>query len=44
MLYLSEYPAAVTVRTFDIEAISLPIVYNRYGDHDPNEMCIRDRP
>ena len=38
MLYLSEYPAAVAVRTFDIEAISLPIVYNRYGDHDPNGL------
>lgn len=26
------------VRTFDIEAISLPIVYNKYGDHDKNGM------
>ena len=25
-------------RTFDIEAISLPIVYNKFGDHDPNGL------
>lgn len=25
-------------REFDIEAISLPIVYNKYGDHDPNGL------
>ena len=26
------------VRVYDIEAISLPIVYNKYGDHDPNGL------
>lgn len=33
MRYLSEYPAVGTVRTFDIEAISVPIVYRciQYG-------------
>ena len=27
-----------SIRNFDIEAISLPIVYNKYGDHDPNGL------
>ncbi len=27
-----------TVREFEIEAISIPIVYNKYGDHDPNGL------
>lgn len=35
---LCSYPKKVTIRTFDIEAISLPIVYNKYGDHDPNGL------
>ena len=26
------------MRTYDIEAISIPIVYNKYGDHDPNGL------
>jgi FtsP/CotA-like multicopper oxidase with cupredoxin domain len=26
------------VREFDIEVISIPIVYNKYGDHDPNGL------
>ena len=26
------------IRSFDIAAISLPIVYNKYGDHDPNGL------
>ncbi|MGM9640982.1 MAG: multicopper oxidase domain-containing protein [Faecousia sp.] len=38
MLHTSEYPAVNCVRTYDIDAISLPIVYNKYGDHDPNGM------
>lgn len=38
MLELSDYPNTGQVRIFDIEAISLPIVYNKYGDHDPNGM------
>ena len=36
MTNLTDYPSRTFVRTFDIEAISLPIVYNKYGDHDPN--------
>lgn len=31
-------PAPHFIRTFDIDAISLPIVYNKYGDHDPNGL------
>ncbi|MGN0677137.1 MAG: multicopper oxidase domain-containing protein, partial [Ruminococcus sp.] len=38
MTTLSDYPKQTFVRTFDIEAISIPIVYNKYGDHDPNGM------
>ena len=38
MLELSDYPNTGQVRVYDIEAISLPIVYNKYGDHDPNGM------
>lgn len=38
MLELSEYPAVQQVRVYDIEAISLPIVYNKFGDHDPNGL------
>lgn len=36
MINVSAYSSPHNVRTFDIEAISLPIVYNKYGDHDPN--------
>jgi len=35
---LSDYTSPHIVRIFDIEAISLPIVYNKYGDHDPNGL------
>lgn len=38
MLHTTEFPTANCIRTFNIEAISLPIVYNKYGDHDPNGM------
>lgn len=38
MINLSDYPDSRFVRIFDIEAISIPIVYNKYGDHDPNGM------
>lgn len=38
MTNLSDYPSSTFVRIFDIEAISIPIVYNKYGDHDPNGM------
>ena len=33
---LSNYPRRGRLRIFDIEAIEVPIVYNKYGDHDPN--------
>ena len=38
MLELSNYPNTGQTRVYDIEAISLPIVYNKFGDHDPNGM------
>lgn len=38
MTELSDYPKSDCVRVFDIEAISIPIVYNKYGDYDPNGM------
>lgn len=38
MTKLSDYPKYDFVRVFDIEAISIPIVYNKYGDNDPNGM------
>ena len=38
MTKLSDYKPRNFIRTFDIEAISLPIVYNKYGDHDPNGL------
>ena len=31
-------PTVHNVRKFNIEAISVPIVYNNYGDNDPNGM------
>ena len=38
MLELSTYPSPGQLRVYDIGAISLPIVYNKFGDHDPNGM------
>lgn len=38
MLELSDYTDTCQVRVYDIEAISLPIVYNKYGDYDPNGL------
>ena len=38
MVELSAYPNTGQLRVYDIEAISLPIVYNKFGDHDPNGM------
>ena len=38
MLELSDYPNTGQVRIYDIDAISLPIVYNKFGDHDPNGL------
>lgn len=35
---LSQYPCPCQKRRYEIEAIELPIVYNRYGDHDPNGL------
>lgn len=35
---LCRYPVKQTVRTFQIEAIEIPIVYNKYGDYDPNGL------
>lgn len=35
---LCKYPKTGNVRVFHIEAIQIPIVYNRYGDYDPNGL------
>ena len=35
---LCKYPKVEKVRIFHIEAIEIPIVYNRYGDYDPNGL------
>lgn len=35
---LCKYAVKQKVRTFRIEAIEIPIVYNKYGDHDPNGL------
>lgn len=35
---LCRYPEMGKTRTFHIEAIQLPIVYNQYGDHDPDGL------
>ena len=35
---LCKYPAAETERCYEIEAIQIPIVYNRFGDHDPDGL------
>lgn len=35
---LCNYPAPVKTRFYEIEAIEIPIVYNKYGDHDPNGL------
>ena len=32
------YPTPEKKRFYDIEAIEIPIVYNKYGDHDPNGL------
>ncbi len=38
MLELTDYPNMGQIRIYNIEAISLPIVYNKFGDHDPNGL------
>lgn len=35
---LCHYPCSNRIRRFHIEAIQIPIVYNKYGDHDPNGL------
>lgn len=35
---LCKYPKTEKTRFYDIEAIEIPIVYNKYGDHDPNGL------
>lgn len=35
---LCNYPCRNRVRNFDIEAIQIPIVYNRYGDYDSDGL------
>lgn len=35
---LCNYPCACKTRYYEIEAIQIPIVYNRFGDHDPDGL------
>ena len=35
---LCSYKSPEKVRYFEIEAIEIPIVYNKYGDHDPDGL------
>lgn len=35
---LCNYPAPAKTRFYEIEAIEIPIVYNKYGDHDANGL------
>lgn len=35
---LCSYPSPNQTRYYEIEAIEIPIVYNKYGDHDPNGL------
>lgn len=35
---LCKYPKRENTKTFHIEAIQIPIVYNKYGDYDPNGL------
>lgn len=37
-MQICNYPDAGKCRFFEIEAIQIPIVYNKYGDHDPNGL------
>lgn len=38
MLELNKYPSEKSARVYNIETVSLPIVYNKFGDYDPNGM------
>lgn len=40
MLELSANPNTGQLRVYHIESISLPIVYNRFGDHDPEGLLL----
>lgn len=35
---LCNYPCSIKKRRYEIEAIQIPIVYNRYGDYDPDGL------
>ena len=35
---LCQYPCQDRIRRFTLEAIQIPIVYNRYGDYDPGGL------
>ena len=35
---LCNYPNPDQTRCYEIETIEIPIVYNKYGDHDPNGL------
>ncbi|MDD6810274.1 MAG: multicopper oxidase domain-containing protein [Lachnospiraceae bacterium] len=35
---ICNYPCPCKVRHYDIEAIQISIVYNKYGDHDPDGL------
>ena len=35
---LCSYPTPEKKRFYEIEAIEISIVYNKYGDHDPNGL------
>lgn len=35
---LCSYPCPNQTRHYEIEAIQIPIVYNKYGDHDPDGL------
>ena len=38
MMQLCQYPDQSRIRRFTLEAIQIPIVYNQYGDYDPNGL------
>lgn len=37
-MQLCQYPCQNKIRRFTVEAIQIPIVYNQYGDYDPNGL------
>lgn len=37
-MQLCQYPCQNRIRRFTVEAIQIPIVYNHYGDYDPNGL------